>query len=71
MELEAICHWAMEKLDVSDEAGQKEVLVIDDDPVVLDLSRLYLGAKYKVTTINRSYDVLDRLATYKPDPILF
>lgn len=70
MELEAICHWAMEKLDVSDEAGQKEVLVIDDDPVVLDLSRLYLGAKYKVTTINRSYDVLDRLATYKPDLIL-
>ncbi len=70
MDLEAVCHWAVDKLDVSDEAGQKEILVVDDDPVVLDLTRLYLGAKYKVTTMNRSYDVLDRLAMYSPDLIL-
>nr|MCR5432109.1 response regulator [Lachnospiraceae bacterium] len=30
----------------------------------------YLGAKYKVMTMNRSCDVLDRLTTYKPDLIL-
>jgi len=67
---ETVCHWVTEKLDVSDEAGQKEILVIDDDPVVLDLTRLFLGAKYKVTTMNRSYDVLERLEQYKPDLIL-
>ena len=70
LDMEAVCHWATDKLNISDESGQKEVLVIDDDPVVLDLTRLYLGAKYKVTTMNRSYDVLDRLTTYKPDLIL-
>ncbi|MCR5828766.1 MAG: response regulator [Lachnospiraceae bacterium] len=69
-EWETICRWVTEKLDVSDEAGQKEILVVDDDPVILDLTRLYLGAKYKVTTMNRSYDVLDRLENYKPDLIL-
>ncbi len=70
LDWEAICHWAIEKLEVSDEAGRKEILVIDDDPVVLDLTRLYLGAKYNVTTMNRSYDVLERLERYKPDLIL-
>ncbi len=68
--IEEICHWATDRLNVSDESGQKEVLVIDDDPVVLDLTRLYLGAKYKVTTISRSVDVLEKLTTYKPDLIL-
>ncbi len=70
LDWETICHWAIDRLEVDDEAGQKEILVIDDDPVVLDLTRLYLGAKYKVATMNRSYDVLERLETYKPDLIL-
>ena len=70
MTLEEICRWAGDKLEVSDETSQKEVLVVDDDPVILDLTRLYLGAKYKVTPINRSYEALNWLAIHKPDLIL-
>ena len=34
------------------EKNRKEILVVDDDPVVLDLMKLYLGAKYKVIALS-------------------
>ena len=62
--------WAAKAIG-ADKAGQKKtILVVDDDLVVLDLMKLYLGAKYKVMTLNSAEDALAKLNLVTPDIIL-
>lgn len=65
-----VFEWVINRLKVPDTSGQKQIMVVDDDPVVLDLTKLYLGAKYRVVAMNKAVDVVPKLKTFKPDLIL-
>lgn len=65
-----VFEWIIKRLEVPDTSGQKQIMVVDDDPVVLDLTKLYLGAKYRVIAMNKATDVVPKLRTMKPDLIL-
>lgn len=62
--------WVVKKLGVTQPGKQKKVLVVDDDAVVLELTELYLGAKYKVFTANSPSVALDTVRSEHPDIIL-
>ncbi|MBO4559270.1 MAG: response regulator [Lachnospiraceae bacterium] len=62
--------WAAKATGAASAEQRKTVLVVDDDPVVLDLMKLYLGAKYKVLAMNSAADALAKLKLVTPDIIL-
>lgn len=62
--------WVVKKLGVTQPGKQKSIMVVDDDPVVLDLTELYLGAKYKVDPVQSGELALQKLRSYRPDLIL-
>ena len=65
-----ILEWAAKATGASSAEQRKTVMVVDDDPVVLDLMKLYLGAKYKVIALNSADDALAKLKLVTPDIIL-
>lgn len=62
--------WVIKTLEVAPPSGQKTIMVVDDDPVILDLTKLYIGAKYQVVPVNSASEAIDRLATEVPDMII-
>ncbi len=65
-----VLEWAAKATGASSVEQRKSVMVVDDDPVVLDLMKLYLGAKYKVMALNSASDALAKLKITTPDIIL-
>ena len=57
----------MENIPAS-QNDEKTILVVDDDPAVLEsISALLTGAKYKVLTANSGADALTQAKQYKPE----
>ena len=67
---EEMFDWSVKALGAARDDLRKTVMVVDDDPVVLDLSRLYLGGKYKVITMNTAAETLSKLKISVPDIIM-
>ncbi len=65
-----VLEWAAKATGASSAEQRKTVMVVDDDPVVLDLMKLYLGAKYRVIALNSAADALAKLDLVTPDIIL-
>ncbi len=65
-----VLEWAAKATGAASAEQRKTVLVVDDDPVVLDLMKLYLGAKFKVIALNSASDALSKLKLVTPDIIL-
>ena len=65
-----VLEWAAKATGAASAEQRKTVLVVDDDPVVLDLMKLYLGAKYKVIALGSASDALAKLKLVTPDIIL-
>ncbi len=65
-----LLEWAIKAIGAASQDQKKTVLVVDDDPVVLDLMKLYLGAKYKVIVLNSAAETLAKLKLVIPDIIL-
>lgn len=52
-------------------AGLKNVLLVEDDPMILEMYRVILvDRQYKVETATRSDEVFAKLETFHPDCIL-
>ena len=49
---------------------EKQILIIDDDPVILRLMRSYLQDEYKVNIVNSGKSAFRFLEKFKPDIIL-
>lgn len=62
--------WAAKAIGAAHAEQKKTILVVDDDLVVLDLMKLYLGAKYKVITLNSAGEALAKLNLITPDIIM-
>lgn len=62
--------WAAKAIGAAHAEQKKTVMVVDDDPVVLDLMKLYLGAKYKVIALNSADEALAKLSMCIPDIIM-
>lgn len=62
--------WTVKTLGAARAEQRKSVLVVDDDPVVLDLMKLYLGAKYKVIPLGSADEALSKLSIFTPDIIM-
>lgn len=62
--------WVIKTLEVTPPAAQKKIMVVDDDPVILDLTKLYIGAKYLVIPVGTASEALTKLTVTVPDMIL-
>lgn len=62
--------WVAKKIGAEKPAQQKNIVIVDDDPVVLDLCKLYLGAKYRVSVFDNADAALEKLISFTPDIIL-
>lgn len=62
--------WVVKALGAARAEQRKSVLVVDDDPVVLDLMKLYLGAKYRVVPLSSAQEALAKLSLFIPDIIM-
>ncbi|MCR5791910.1 MAG: response regulator [Lachnospiraceae bacterium] len=60
----------LELLHIDREAPRKRILVVDDDPIVLGTTELYLGAHYDVIVKSTAYDAVRFLNESKPDLII-
>lgn len=49
---------------------QKHILVVDDDPIMLRLMRMYLQEHYKVSIVNSGKTAIQFLGKHIPDIIL-
>lgn len=65
-----ILSWATKTLGTASDEEKKTVMVVDDDPVVLDLMKLYLGATYKVIVLHTAEEAIARLNISIPDIIM-
>lgn len=68
--MEEMLDWSVKALGAARDDQRKTVMVVDDDPVVLDLSRLYLGGKYKVITLGSAQEAISKLKISVPDIIM-
>ncbi|MCR5627352.1 MAG: response regulator [Lachnospiraceae bacterium] len=58
-------------LSVSDELSRrKHILLVDDDPTFLTLTKTWLDEKYRVSIVNSGMQAITYLANNKPDLIL-
>jgi len=62
--------WVVDTLELRPKTEQKSILVVDDDPAILDIVELYLGAKYRVRTVRTKKEAIAQLSKNVPDVIL-
>lgn len=64
---EELCYKILRVLNIRANDRKKKVLIVDDDPVVLDTARMYLDAKYDVVTKLSADDCLEYVKENNPD----
>ncbi len=67
---EVILSWIVKKLGSKPKEQCAKILVVDDDPVVLETSEMFLGARYDVRTSTSFKDALGIMHSEKPAVVL-
>ncbi|MBP5159078.1 MAG: response regulator [Lachnospiraceae bacterium] len=67
---EVILSWIVKKLGSKPKDQCAKILVVDDDPVVLETSAMFLGAKYDVRTTTSFKEALNIMHNERPGVVL-